>query len=102
MSETLQIVFGILLLIAVYVLSQFVVGYRIRRAASGVVKDLERLGALDPASAAELPYAKASLLRIGLRDFRPKAVDALVRSDIVGRTAAGGFYLKKRPKAFQP
>ncbi len=102
MSESLQIIVGILALIAVYVLSQFVVGYRIRRAAAGVVKDLERRGALDPASAAELPYAKANLLRIGLRDFRPKAVDALVRSAIVGRTAAGKYYLLKRPDAFKP
>lgn len=101
MSETLQIIVGILALIVVYVLSQFVVGYRIRRAAAGVVKDLERRGALDPATAAELPYAKTNFLRIGLRDFRPKAVDALERSGIVGRTAAGRFYLKKRPEALK-
>jgi hypothetical protein len=95
-ADTLQIIIGIILLVGVYILTQYVVGYRIRRAAAGVVKDLERLKALEPGSAAELPYAKSNLLRIGLRDFRPKAVDALVKAEVVGITAAGKYYLIKR------
>jgi hypothetical protein len=96
-TETLQIIVAILLLIAVYILTQLVVGWRIRRAAAGVVKDLERRGATGAEAAADLPYARASLLRFGLRDFRPKAVEALVRSGIVGQTAEGKYFLKKPP-----
>ncbi len=97
MSETVQIILMVLLLIGVYILSQIVVGWRIRRAANRIVKDLERLKARDPATAVELPYAKHNLFRIGMRDFRPKAVAALVQGEIVAQTAAGKYYLQKSP-----
>ena len=96
MSETVQIVIGILLLVGVYIFTQMVVGFRIKRAARGIVRDLDFKKACSAESAIELPYAKSNLFRIGLRDFRPKAIDALIQGEIVGRTAAGKFYLKKR------
>lgn len=98
MSETTQIIIGIILLIGVYILTQAVVGYRIKRAARGIVRDLDFKKAYTPESAIELPYAKANLFRIGLRDFRPKAVDALVQGGILGQTASGRYFLKKRPQ----
>lgn len=98
MSETTQIIIGIILLIGVYILTQVVVGYRIKRAARGIIRDLDFKKAYTPESAIELPYAKSNLFRIGLRDFRPKAVDALVQGGIAGRTAAGKYFLKKRPQ----
>lgn len=97
MTETAQIIVGIILLIGVYVLTQMMVGYRIKRSARGIVRDLNYKKAYTPASAIELPYAKTNLFRIGLRDFRPKAVDALVQGGILGRTADGKYYLMKRP-----
>jgi hypothetical protein len=97
MSETAQIIVGIILLIGVYILTQMVVGYRIKRAARGIVRDLDFKKAYTLESAIELPYAKSSLFRIGLRDFRPKAVDALVQGGILSRTATGKYFLKKRP-----
>jgi hypothetical protein len=96
MPESLQIVIGLIVLVGVYLLTQVVVGYRIRRTARAVIKDLERRKAIDAASAAELPYERRSLLHIGLRDFRPKALAALVEGGIVERTAAGRYFLKKR------
>jgi hypothetical protein len=92
MSETLQIVIGIVLLVGVYILTQMVVGLRIKRAARGVVRDY------DPATAAVLPYAKPNLLRIGLRDFRPKALGALMQGQVVAQTPDGKYYLLKRPQ----
>jgi hypothetical protein len=97
MSETAQIVIGILLLVGVYVLTQAVVGYRIKRAALGIVRDLDLKKAYNPESAIELPYAKANLFRIGVRDFRPKAVAALVQGGVLAQTADGRYYLTKRP-----
>lgn len=96
MSETVQIIIGLIVLVAVYALTQMVVGWRIRRTARAIVLDLERRKALDPASAAELPYERRSLLHIGLRDFRPKALAALVHGEIVGRTETGRYYLRKK------
>jgi hypothetical protein len=98
MSETLQIVIGIVLLVGVYILTQMVVGLRIKRAARGVVRDLDHLKAYDPATAAVLPYAKPNLLRIGLRDFRPKALGALMQGQVVAQTPDGKYYLLKRPQ----
>jgi hypothetical protein len=96
MSETVQIIFGILLLIGVYVLTQMVVGYRIKRTARNIIRDLELKKAHTPESAIELPYAKSNLFRIGLRDFRPKAVAALVQAGILAQTAGGRYFLTKR------
>lgn len=96
MSDTLQIIIGIVLLVGVYIFTQMVVGLRIKRAARGIVRDLNHLKAYDPASAAVLPYAKPNLLRIGLRDFRPKALGALTQGQIVAQTPEGKYYLLKR------
>jgi len=96
MSETTQIIVGIVLLIGVYILTQMVAGWRIRRAARAVMQDLENKKALDPNSAVELPYAKSNFFKIGLRDFRPKAVEALRQGGMIGQTVAGRFYVIKR------
>jgi len=96
MSETVQIIVGIILLVGVYGLTQMMVGYRIKRAARGIVRDLDFKKAHAAESAIELPYAKSNLFHIGLRDFRPKALDALIQGAIVGKTAAGRYYLKKQ------
>ena len=96
MSETVQIIIGIILLVGVYILTQAVVGWRIKRAARGIVRDLDFKKAYAPDSAIELPYAKSNLFRIGLRDFRPKALEALIQGAIVGKTITGTYYLKKR------
>jgi hypothetical protein len=98
MSETVQIILGIILLVGVYILTQAVVGYRIKRAARGIVRDLELKRAFSPDSAIELPYAKSNIFRIGLRDFRPKAVAALLQAGVVGQAATGRYFLKKRPQ----
>jgi hypothetical protein len=98
MSETAQIIIGLLLLVGVYIFTQMVVGYRIKRAARGIVRDLDFKKAYTPEAAIELPYAKTNLFRIGLRDFRPKAVNALTQGGFLGQTATGRYYLKKRPQ----
>jgi hypothetical protein len=98
MSETAQIIIGIILLVGVYIFTQMVVGYRIKRAARGIVRDLGFKKAYSAESAIELPYAKSNLFRIGLRDFRPKAVSALVQGGIIAQTATGKYFLTKRPQ----
>lgn len=94
MGETLQIFVGIALLIGVFLFSRVVMGWRIRRACVQILKDLEAKGAFDPFSAVELPYAKARFINIGLRDFKPKALQYMLQHDVVGITDAGHYYLK--------
>jgi hypothetical protein len=96
MSETMQIIIAIGLLIAVYMLTRKVNAWRIKRAYMGIIKDLEKREAFDENSAIALPYVNQSIFRVGVRDFRPKAVQFLVASDIVGVTQAGKYYLKKK------
>ena len=74
MSETVQIIIGLILLVGVYIFTQAIVGWRIRRTSKSILRDLDYKKAFDPAAAIELPYAKRNIFKIGLRDFRPKAV----------------------------
>ena len=96
MSDVIQIIFGLLFLILVYVLTRYGIYLRIKSACTRIMKDLERQQAFDEKSAVELPYAKSQFLRIGLRDFRPKAVESLLQGGIVGITVEGKYFLKKR------
>ena len=96
MSETTEIIIGLLVLIGVYMLTRRVNAWRIKRAFVGIIKDLERQKAFEASSAVKLPYAKAAFFRLGTRDFRPKALEYLVASEIVGVTENGKYYLKRR------
>jgi len=95
MSETIQITLGIFFLIGVYVLTRSGVVWRTRRASDLIIQDLERPAAFDSASAADFPYGKADYFRIVVRDFRPKALESLIQSGIVGKTESDNYYLKK-------
>ena len=96
MPEFVQIIFGIIFLVVVFALTRIGIARRIRRTATFIIKDLERREAFDPDSAAELPYAKQQYFRIGMRDYRPKALESLMQGGIVGRTENGKYYLKER------
>jgi hypothetical protein len=102
MSEAIQIMVGILFLIAVYILTRFGVIWRIKRASFYIIQDLERQGAFDVASAAELPYDKPNYFRIGMRDYRPKALQSLLQSGIVLRTEGGKYYLSEKARGYKP
>ena len=98
MSETMQIIVGFILLALVYILTRYGIALRMKRTAAQIIIDLEKKGALNPLSAVELPYAKSSFFRIGLRDYRPKTIESMVHGDIVGMTPDGKYYLKVRPQ----
>jgi len=100
MSDVMQITLGILFLMLVFILTRYGMAWRIKRAGRRIINDLERLGAQSPDSAAELPYMKKQLLRIGMRDFRPTAMQSLIEGGVVGVTANGKFYLKMKPLYF--
>lgn len=94
MSETGRIILSICVLIAVYILTRKYHTWKTKRTFTNIIEDLKKNEALAPSSAVELPYAKASMFRIGIRDYRPKAVQYLLFSDIIGRTDSGKYYLK--------
>ncbi len=93
MSETIQIVIGVFFLITVFILTRLGIAWKLRRAAGSIVKELESKGAIDVITAAELPYSKPNILRIGMRDYHYKALEYLVNEGAVGKTGSGKYYL---------
>ncbi|MGD9975002.1 MAG: hypothetical protein AB7S77_18235 [Desulfatirhabdiaceae bacterium] len=97
MTSTVQILIAAVFLVGAFVLSQVIVNRRLRATGNRILRELLELQALDAYSAVDLAYAKAHLLPKGLRDLRPKALNDLVQADIIGKTATGKFFLKKKP-----
>lgn len=100
MSETGQIILLLCILIMVYALTRKVNAWRVKRAYDFIIKDLEQKGAFDPSSAVELPYAKMGMFSMGTKDFRPKALEYLIASNIVGKTDSSNYYLKEKKSGF--
>ncbi|HSV57042.1 MAG TPA: hypothetical protein VLH39_08065 [Magnetospirillaceae bacterium] len=86
----------IVLTLAVLCVAAFFFSSRaMRKACMHILEDLKRRKATESASAVELPYCKRQLLQFGLRDYRPDALNFLLRSDFVRMSEEGKFYLGK-------
>ena len=96
LSETMQITIGIVVLVAVFILTRIGIVWRIRRACNLIVSDLKSRQAFEEARAVELPYAKGSPFKIGLRDYRPKALESLIHGGLVIKTAGDRYYLGEK------
>lgn len=96
MSETGRVIFAICILIVVYILTRKFHAWKMRQTYLSIVKDLEKNEALDPSSAIELSYAKKGMFRIGMRDYRPKAIEYMIANNIIGMTDSGKYYLKDK------
>ncbi|MBN2437336.1 MAG: hypothetical protein JXL20_01920 [Deltaproteobacteria bacterium] len=95
MSETMTILLMVLLTIGVFIITIHIAGWKMRRAGDFILRDLKEKKAFDPASAVELPYAKSSLFHFGLRDYRPKALNALMENGDVRVLEGGRYYLRE-------
>jgi hypothetical protein len=96
MSETTQIIVGIIVLIGVYILTRRFHAWRLQRTYLFIIRDLKKKEAFESGSAVNLPYAKVQLFRVGTRDYRPKALEHLALHGIVCQTPDGKYYLKDR------
>ena len=94
MPETVELIIGILVLLAVITLTRRYHTWRIQSAYKFIIKDLNEKGAVDPGSAVELPYARKRTAKMGLRDHRLIALDHLVFDDIVKIMDENKYYLK--------
>ena len=95
MSQTVTVILMILLMIGVLIITLHIAAWKMKRASDFILRDLEKKRAFNTASAVELPYCKSSLFRIGLRDYRPKALSALLQSGRVHGLEGGRYYLKE-------
>ena len=95
MSEAAKTILMIFVAIGALLLALRIAGWKMKRACDFIIADLKAKRALDPASAVELPYTKTQLINIGLRDYRPKALEELIRLDVVRMLEGGRYYLKE-------
>jgi hypothetical protein len=96
MSDYLQIVLTACFVVAVFVLTRFMVTWRLRRAVTSILNDLEAQGAIDEGSAAALPCSKPNTLRLVIRDYHSRALQYMVSEGVVGLTPSGKYYLRIR------
>ena len=80
----------------VFMLTRRFHAWRVKRAYFFIVEDLKAKGALDPQSSVELPYDRRPLFRMGMRDFRPQALQSMISNNIVEATDSGKYYLKDK------
>jgi hypothetical protein len=90
----------ILLIIVLAALGFFVLRIRIRRAAKQIIAIFERDNALDARSAKTIdelrlrpPTFLESMLR--MRDFKPYALQILMKAEVVRQTDGGRLYLSR-------
>ncbi|MCB2189598.1 MAG: hypothetical protein KQJ78_24535 [Deltaproteobacteria bacterium] len=93
MNEILQIFVILGILALAFVGGRRLAMFMMRRAGNRILADLKARGALKPESAVEASYATRNWLHLGLRDYRPQMLEALLAQGVVGRTKGGKFYL---------
>ena len=95
MAESTQIIIGILSLVIVVILTMMGTGWWTKKMCLAIMRELEARDAVSEASAVELAYAKVDYFKIGYRDYRPKALEMLLLSEVVCRTSDGRYYLNQ-------
>ena len=86
-------IIGFCFLVVVFILTRYLVVWKLRRASESIIKRLESKGALDELTAVVLVDSKPNFLRIGMRDYDSKALEYMVAEGVVGKTAGGKYYL---------
>lgn len=93
MSETVKIIFMLLLTLGAFLLARRIAGWQMNKAGEFIIRDLKDKRAFTPESAVELPYCKKQIFRIGLKDYRPHVMEQLVKHDVVRMLEGGKYYL---------
>jgi hypothetical protein len=94
MSETMKTVLVVLILIGAFIITFRIAAWKTKKACESILRDLQEKKAFDPESAVELSYAKSSIFRMGMRDYRPKALTALIKFDHIRVVDGNRFYLR--------
>lgn len=92
-SEAGKIIIGVCALMAIYILTRQYHAWQMARAYKRIIRDLKEMGAMDASSAVDLPYARQSVFRMGLRDYTPKTLQYMTEHHIVGMTPDRRYYL---------
>ena len=96
MSEITQLFLVICVLFVFVFLARKLNAWKTKRAYFSIVRDIKAKKAFDTETAVDLAYARRPAFNVGLRDFRPLALEHLIQDNIVGITDDGKYYLKDR------
>ena len=93
MSDKIELILGIGVLIIVIILTRRYHAWRLKKSYFFIINDLKKKGAYSAHSAVSLPYAEKNILRMGLRQHHPQVLQQLVLENIVARTEDHRYYL---------
>jgi hypothetical protein len=97
MPETIKTILMILVVIGALFLAFRITGWKMKKACTFIIRDLTEKKAFDPSSAVELPYVKSRLINI-VRDYKPRAIEELMKNDVVRLLEGGRYYLREGHK----
>ncbi len=95
MTETLQMIFAFVAVLTLLIGARKFRISKMIKIRDFILDDLKSQKALNPKSAVDLPYAHKSILKMGLRDDRPRVLRQLVQFEIIGVTEDSCFYIKE-------
>jgi hypothetical protein len=95
MKEVLNTLLMVLIVIGALLIAFLISGKKMKKSCDFILQDLRMQKAVDPASAVALPYCRKQLLQLGFRDYRPPALDQLLKYGLVRMTEEGTFFLGK-------
>ena len=90
-----QLIIFLFIIVVIIILLRKALSWKMIKSYNFIINDLKEKSALDTESAVELSYAKRNMMKIGLRDYRPKILVQLVINGTVGVTEDGRYYLIK-------
>lgn len=96
MATFFQLLLCLLIIILAYVISYFLVRWRLKRTCISIVNILHEKNSNNEHNAVELLDDR--FLKIGVKDYKPKALEILLSQEIIKKTSDGKYYLNDYDK----
>jgi hypothetical protein len=91
----LQIILLFAAAIIFFFLLMLIAGWGIRKYCFQIIAEMEEQKAFSSGSAVNLPDVRGNFFKMGLGNYRPKALNVLLADKIVIKTGGGKYYLDK-------
>lgn len=95
MPVYLQILLLLVAIIIFYFLLLLIAGWGIRKYCFQIIAEMEEKRAFGSHSAVNLPDTRGNFFKMGLGNYRPKALKILLADKVVVKTGSGKYYLDK-------
>ena len=95
MPVYLQIILIVLGVIIFYFVALYLTGWKIRGLCFKIIKEMEDQRAFSANKAVSLQSTRGNFFKMGLGNYRPKALEMLIAEKLVVKTNNGKYYLDK-------